>query len=425
MIKTGIKTLCKKICQSIRYPDTIYTKYNPKDDEIPEHGISYWKIKLKLYSIKNNLKYIYNFPRLNEIHNYPHKTAIKTWKTLLPYNPNNIGNWSISSTNLVGKTQKIERSLIRSLIKLYGGSLKNWEGYVTNGGTESNLYSAWIGRNALKINTPIQSICLIKNDLTHYSINKISNILNLNLYSTNLNHQTWSFDIYSMEKTILRLIKNQYRGFIIPITLGYTQTGTNDDYQQIINLLEKLKREKGIFYYTFIDAALNGLVLPFYKKNFKPLKAKNIGSISTDFHKLGMTPLSCGIILYKKKLRKNISFNIPYSVNDDSTLSGSRSGISSTAAYMVTISLGKQGFLKLIKKNIISKNKFIKKIKSKFPNVEIINPKESTTIGIASKKKLPEYFTNQYGLYAKKNIYHFKNETKNIFIYKATFISKL
>ena len=173
-----------------------------------------------------------------------------------------------------------------------------------------------------------------------------------------------------------------------------------------------------------MDAALNGFVLPFLKQNFHPLKNTKINSLCVDLHKAGMIPLPCGVILYKKSLTKYIKHQIPYSSKKDLTISGSRSGIPPVAAYMTIMKLGKKGYKKILNKSIKLKKKFIQKIENKFPNIEIIDHKDNVTIGIVSTKQLSKKFTNQYGLYAKKNIYHFKTKKRNVFIYKATFIKK-
>lgn len=422
-MNTGIKTLCRKVLHFLNYPNESLKIENYQ--KLPNKGIPYWKLNAKIYSLKNYLRSISEFPRLNEIHNRPIGIAIKTWKQLLPYNPNNIGNWSGDDLHSVNGTQKIEKLLINTLINLYGGSIKNWQGYITNGGTESNLYTMWIGRNKLIKKYPITQICVIKNDLTHYSITKNSNILHLNNYTSEIDKNNWNYDIYCLEKTIIKLIKKNYHGFIIPITLGYTQTGTNDNYSKVHQTIKKIKKEYYVDFYIFIDAALNGFVLPFSTQNFYPLKLKDISSFSVDLHKAGMTPLPCGVILYRRTLVEYIKDQIPYSPKEDLTISGSRSGIPSVAAYMTLMKLGKNGYKKIIEKSIKLKNQFIEKIKkTKLHNIQIID-NNGISIGIISSRPLPVGIINKYGLFSKRHIYHFNKKKKSLFIYKATFIANV
>lgn len=419
-MRTGFKILYRKITHCLNYPDE---SLRIKDyQKIPKNGISLWKLNIKIHSLKSYFESITKFPRLNEIHSQPSNIAIKTWRKLLPYNPNNIGNWSNDDLRNIKGSQKYEKLLINTLINFYGGSINDWQGYTTSGGTESNLYTMWIGRNKLAKKYDIDQICVIKNDLTHYSITKNSDILNLKSYISEIDKNCWNYDTQCLEKTILELIKKNYHGFILPITFGYTQTGTDDNYLKINQIIKKIKKQNQVDFYIFIDAALNGFVLPFLSKNFHPLRLKQTNTFSVDLHKAGIVPLSCGVILYRKTLEKYINHQILYSSKNDSTISGSRSGISSVAAYMTLMRLGQNGYKKIIKKSINFKNQFIKEI-SKIPSQRIkIIDNNGISIGIISPKQLPIDIANKYGLFSKRHVYHFDKKNKSLYIYKATFI---
>lgn len=421
-MRTGIKTLYRNIIYFLNYPNE---SLKIKDyQKLPNDGLPLWKLNIKLRSLISYLKSISKLPRLNEIHNHPNYISIKTWKKLLKYNPNNIGNWSDDNLKILKGTQKYEKLLINTLINLYGGSTNNWQGYITSGGTESNLYTMWAGRNKLLKKYPISQICIIKNDLTHYSITKNSDILNIKSYTSQIDKKKWNYDINHLEKIILELIKQGYKGFIIPITLGYTQTGSNDEYSKICQLIKRIEKQYQLDFYIFIDAALNGFILPFLKKKFLPLKFKTLNSFCVDLHKSGMVPLPCGVILYKKKLTQYIKHPIPYSSKTDSTISGSRSGISPVAAYMTIMKLGKNGYKKNIKQSIKLKKRFIKEIeKLNLQNIQIID-NGGISIGIISPNPLPIYVTTKYNLFSKQYQYNFNQTEKPLFIYKATFIAK-
>ena len=159
-------------------------------------------------------------------------------------------------------------------------------------------------------------------------------------------------------------------------------------------------------------------------KNFHPLKLEGISSFGVDLHKTGMVPLPCGVILYRKTLEKYIKHQIPYSSNEDSTISGSRSGISPVAAYMTLMRLGEDGYKKNIKKSIKLKKQFIKEIeKLNLQNIQIID-NDGISISIISPNPLPIYVTTKYNLFSKQHQYNFNQTKKPLFIYKATFIAK-
>lgn len=422
-MRTGIKTLYYKLSSYIKYPDQFLKASNPTI--FPKFGSSDFKLNLKLRSVESHLKFASKQSRLNEIHGRPHSFALKVWNKLLPYNPNNLGNWSKLKYSEVFGTQKTEWTLIRMMINLYGGNQNDWEGYVTSGASDSNLYSMWLGRNYLLRNSKIDQMCVIQNDLTHYSIPKSSDILNLNVFNSEISRDTWTFDLESLESNIKNKISKGYKSFILPLTSGYAQTGTSDNYRDIVNLLKKLKKSHKINYFVFIDAALNGLVSPFIESDYQPLKFGGVDSINVDFHKFGMVPFPCGIVLYRKNLRKSIESSVPFLRDNDSTLSGSRSGIAPTAALMVLTALGKTGFTDAVNRSLKYKNKFIDSLRSKkseYPDIEVINEKNSLTIGLVSKKPLSHDYLVKMGLYAHRTLYHFKSKKEYLYIYKATFI---
>lgn len=421
-MNTGFKKLYRKISLTIKHPNFFLKK--EELDRFPKNSSPRWKIKLQLYSLSNTLKEWNLKKKIGALHCQPHPISISVWKKLLPYNPNNLGNWSLANQKRLHGPQKIERQLIKAMINLYGGNPKSWEGYVTTGATESNIFSAWAGRNFLKNFCKMNQVCLVNTSLTHYSISKAADVVNIQTFSTKLNRETWSIDLDNLEKTVGKLYKKGYKSFLVPLTLGYTQTGTNDDYQAIIKLLKKLEKTFKIAIFVWIDAALNGLILPFTRENFFPLENSKVQAFCVDFHKTGMTPIPCGIVLYRRSLRENIENPIPYIHENDNTLLGSRSGISPVAVYSIISLLGKRGFKKVIRKGQYEKRKFKQIMSSALPNVEITDDQDGVSIGLISKTPLPQDFLSKYGLYTKKSSYSFKTGIEKLYIYKASFLPR-
>lgn len=417
-MRTGLKTLFRKTKRLIKHPDLLF---NEEPSSFPEKGIPEWKLDLKLYSLANELSGWKMEEKIGSFHCTPHPVAIKTWQKLLKFNPNNLGNWSLSNQKELDGTRRIERNLIRMMIDLYGGKNGEWEGYVTSGATESNIFSVWVGRKFLEKSIPKQRICILVNSLTHYSIVKAADVAGIEVLSTPLDRKTWSTDIDSLLATI-RKLKKEYKGFLIPLTLGYTQTGTNDDYENIIKKLKDLEKKLNISVFVFLDVALSGLVLPFTKKNFKPLKNPRVQTFCVDFHKAGMSPIGCGIIIYRKELRKYIERKIPYISENDNTVLGTRAGISPVAAYSVLLSLGRNGFGVLLRRCMKEKEKFKKIVKSNFPKVEITEDIAGISVGLVSQIPLPNYFLSKYGLFAKKQSLKFRGGVEKFYIYKASFL---
>lgn len=415
----GVKTFIKK---NILYPQFLFPK---EPDKFPNKPTSSIRIKARLWGLLNKVKDQKKHTGLGALLTYPKKQAINVWKMLLPYNPNNLGNWSIREVDPNQETAKIERELIWKMVDLYHGDKDKLEGYVTSGGTEANIFSAWIGRKFLeKRGIRKENICLLKTSLTHYSIEKAADIVNVPTYIISLNEKTWAMDLSSFEETVKKMNKKGYRGFMLPLTLGYTLTGTVDPYEEICKRIRILKKRFKIEFFVWIDAALNGLIEPFVNNNFSPFSYTEIQTFLTDFHKFGFTPIPSGIILYRKKLRKLIEKPIDYLDLKDNTLLGSRSGIAPVACWVVIHSFGKKGFKELIDRKRNKMLEFLKKYQNR-KSLEFIINTRSLSLGIIKKKAKSldsNELSKRYGLDFKKTKILMAGKTKNILIAKMFFL---
>lgn len=404
-----------------------FRKKNLWSVSFPNEPLSAKKIKRKITNLKNDLD---NFRQKNSpayLLKYPPRIAIEIWKKIIPFNPNNLGNWSINSKEKVYGTQLFEQKLIKQMINLYQGNSNDLEGYITSGGTEGNIFSAWIGRKYLEQKLDSNQICLIKNSLTHYSITKAADIINVKSFDVGINSKNWSLDHQSLKKEISQLYKKNYRGFLISLTLGYTLTGTNDDIESIIKIIRELKKQYlDIKFYCWIDASLSGLSIPFTQKSFAPFTYPEIFSIVVDFHKLVGAPLPSGLIIYRKKLRKLIEKVINYLPQKDNTLLGSRSGIAPVASWALINSLGRKGLVKMIKKHLQEKKKFINKY-SQQSGIKFITSPNSLGAGIMLNSTInhhKKYFAENYDLHFKKVNIKFSNYQKKVTISKLFFLGQ-
>jgi len=397
-MRTGIKTFYKKLGSKIRYPVPILNHKRP--GVFPEQGLPIIKNRLRAYSLTNFLKEEKIEGKLGTLYCKPHPIAIEVWEQLLEYNPNHLGNWSIKGIKGIQGTRAIERDLVWAMVKLLGGERKDWEGYMTTGGTESNLFCSWVGRKYLEQYARKSEICLLRTSLTHYSLIKSSDILGLNTQLVNLDSLSWGMDPEDLEKVVIRLKRRSFKAFLLPLTLGYTQTGTNDDFEALLNKTKILESKLKVKFFVWIDAALSGLVLPFVEKNFKPLANKSLGAFILDFHKFGFSPVGSGMVIYRGDLRQLIEKEIPYLDEKDNTLSGSRSGIAAVASWFVINSLGKKGFRRVIASCLKRKERFLNIVSNLGLKVEVITDKNSINLGLISKTKTPfsRKIKEKYGL---------------------------
>jgi len=383
-----------------------------------------YKLKIWEKDTKNGLK-----NNLGALLGLPNKIFLKYYCQFLQYNPNNLGNWS----DFVQKNtiREAEYEVIKKMINLYKGNDIEWGGYITSGGTEGNFFSVWLAKSYLMKFLSLNKICLLKTSLTHYSIDKIASIIGLSQFIIALD-KNLGMDINDLENKINSLSKKGYLGFIIVLTLGYSVSGTRDNYKKINRFLKNLeKKDTNLKFYCFIDAASDGMVEPFFNKKFKPLNFSHIFSFVVDFHKFGMAAYPAGLVLYKKKLISLISKNISYLEEKDETLLGSRQGAVAVALWVLINFLGKEGFRKVYEKQFNNKTYFVNEIKKIIPKIKITENKYSLILGLIFKdnKQIPQDLCNRYNIYpANVKILFFKKNRyieKKIKIYKICFMPYL
>lgn len=341
--------------------------------------------------------------------------------------PNNLGNWSIKNPHTV--SAKLELTVIRTIKNLLGTN-KEIVGHFSSGTTEGNIYAAWIARNYLQKKLNLKEshkIVLIKSCLAHYSIDKAADIVGLRLITTGIHKSKYNIDLKCLEKNIASLYNQGIRGFIIPLTLGYTVTGTDDEYIKIVNLVQKFEKEKAdCKFFLWIDAAYSGMLKTYLDDDFHPFAQKNIQLISADLHKSLAIPYPAGVLLYRKELLDYIKKTIPYIDQFDTTLLGSRPGSSVLASWFTFINLSKKEIKNYYNKAIERKNNFLEKIVNENIGVQIINNATSLQACLISFNKASDKILNEkYNLKSINYKLLFGQKFKTVKLYKLYFFMNL
>ncbi|ADZ91967.1 histidine decarboxylase [Marinomonas mediterranea] len=232
----------------------------------------------------------------------------------LKFSLNNCGDWREPS-NYALNSFDFERDVLNYFSELFHIDSEDSWGYVTNGGTEGNMFGCYIARELFPNST------LYYSKETHYSVAKIVKLLRMKscLIETTA---TGEIDIDDLT-TKIKL--NQEKQPIIFANIGTTMSGAIDNIDEIQIRLKQIGIDRNDFY-LHADAALSGMILPFVSSPQPFSFADGIDSISVSGHKMIGSPIPCGIVVARRKDVERISVDIDYISAKDQTISGSRNG---------------------------------------------------------------------------------------------------
>ncbi len=242
---------------------------------------------------------------------------------------NNIGDPFSKSTYRVD-TREIEREVVSFFADLTNAPKGDWWGYVTNGGTEGNLYGLYLARELLP-----KGMVYFSED-SHYSVSKNLHVLGMRhvMIRSQANGEI-DYDDLREAISIHRDVPP-----IIFANIGTTMTEARDDLAKINAILDHLAIRNR---YIHADAALCGGYAAFLDPKPNYDFADGADSISISGHKFIGAPIPCGIALARKAHVSRVARAIDYIGSLDTTISGSRSGFTPLLLWYRIRSLGKRG----------------------------------------------------------------------------------
>ncbi len=250
----------------------------------------------------------------------------------LSYPINNLGDPFEDGTYKV-QTHEMEKEVVSFFAKLFRAQPNNYWGYVTNGGSESNLYGLYLARELYP------KAMVYYSESTHYSVRK--NIHLLNIPSIIIRSQeNGEIDYEDFENTVKM---NRHKPAIVLTTFGTTMKEAKDDVSKIKQILKHL----AIYdHYIHCDAALSGTYGAFMEPRV-PFDFKDgADSISISGHKFIGSPIPSGVIITKRSNRDRIAKGISYIGSLDTTITGSRNGHSALFLWYALKKLGVEGLKK-------------------------------------------------------------------------------
>ncbi len=252
----------------------------------------------------------------------------------LKYALNNVGD-PFHDSNYWSNTHGIEREVVLRFAGLMRLDPEVAWGYVTSGGTESNLYGLYLAREMYP-----NGIFYFSEE-THYSVLKNLRVLNAR-YVMIKRQEDGEIDYEDLHGM---LQVNRDRPAVIIATIGTTMHGAVDNIERIRGILRDLNVVDS---YIHADAALSGMILPFVADPQPYGFDAGIDSIAVSGHKLIGAPLPCGVILTHKTNVERVGRTIELVGIQDTTLSGSRNGLTPLMLWYALKQYGDEGFRKLV-----------------------------------------------------------------------------
>lgn len=254
---------------------------------------------------------------------------------------------NLGNPGLYPGTAKLESELIDMVSELLNG--KNVSGLTVGGGTEANITSLWIAK---KISGKTE---VLYPRSAHHSILKAADILGLDAIEIGLTDH-FQMDISEVES---RLNKNT--AAVVGIA-GTTEFG-------VIDPIEELGRLCGDIF-LHVDAAFGGFVIPFlvdlgYDMPNFDFAVKNVDSVSTDPHKMGLATIPSGVLLLRSEdYQKKIAVSSPYLTSpQQASLSGTRCSAGAVSAWAAMKFLGREGYKKIVRECMDNTSYFVSRVR--------------------------------------------------------------
>lgn len=268
---------------------------------LPENGIGLDKITKQL-----SKKILPGFLRPSSTNYMAHLHSPALMETIASELVIAAFNQSMDSWDQSPVATEIELQVIKELCKLYGYS-SNADGVFTSGGSQSNFCGLTMARDWFcnkKLNHDVKKHGLPANynklriytsEISHFSMEKSSHLLGLG-YDAVVKvpvDKRCKMDITSLKTLIESDVKNGNIPMCVVATIGTTDYGSIDPVDEI----KPLCKEYGMWLHA--DAAYGSGVIMSDKYSSKVANLKLCDSITVDFHKMFLLPISCSAILAK------------------------------------------------------------------------------------------------------------------------------
>lgn len=270
---------------------------------LPEHGLGFDGMmeNVKKLILPNMLR-VSSANYMAHLHSAPLQDSLASELLLSAFNQ------SMDSWDQAPVATETECAVIKFLCKLYGFSPDS-DGCFTSGGSQSNLTGILLARDWFcknKLNHDIKKeglpecyskFRLYTSEVSHFSMEKSCHLLGLG-YNAVVKVPVDEKQKINI-KALQQLLKEDKDKGLIPFclvaTIGTTDFGSIDD----VVALRSLADEYGIWLHA--DAAYGGALVMSSKYCNRMGNLSLCNSLTVDFHKMFLLPISCSAVLVKDK----------------------------------------------------------------------------------------------------------------------------
>ena len=220
-----------------------------------------------------------------------------------------------------------EKEAVRMLGSLLGH--REAVGFITSGGTESNLLAMRLARNLGSKSEPE----IVLPTTAHYSFRLGAELLGLRLREV---------DVDDAMRPDMQQVERSLNGNTVALVCSAPEGnyGQLDPVEEFADLAER----KGL--YLHVDAAFGGFALPFLRELGYPIppfdfSLPSVSSMMTDGHKLGLLPVATGFLLIRDAAMLDA---IPAEFTGIHTITATKPGDHAVAAWSVMRRLGREGY---------------------------------------------------------------------------------
>ena len=262
---------------------------------------------------------------------YPHEIAIRAHMKFIEAN--------LGDHGLFPGTKEMEDEVVRMLGSLLGK--EDAAGYITTGGTESNIQAIRAARNLKRkeLGGVAAAFNIVVPESAHFSFDKIADLLSLEVRKARLD------DELRVDVEAVKELMDERTVAVVGIA-GTTEFGQIDPIEE----LSEVALERGVFLH--VDAAFGGFVIPFLERRYRfDFSVEGVSAISIDPHKMGMSTIPAGCLLFRRREHlEALAVETPYlTTKAQYSLVGTRSGAAAAATYAVLKLLGKEGLRRVVR----------------------------------------------------------------------------